>query len=221
MRLSLFTTLLLASSFLGFSVGAEAPDPDPGRFEDAIETFINWDNKNSFPEDAILFVGSSSMRLWSTALAFPDKPVINRGFGGSELSDVIYYFDQVIKPYSPRKILLYAGDNDVGNGKSAVQVFEDYKELVALLRANLPGSELIFISIKPSKFRWDKWPIMVDANRMVRNYAAKHPDLDYADLAAPLLDDDGMPKDVFADDGLHLNEQGYLLWQEALAPFLD
>ena len=221
MRKSLFIALCLAASSFSLSVNAEAPDPDPGRFNGSIETFAIWDNKNSFPEDAILFVGSSSVRLWSTAMAFPGKPIINRGFGGSELSDVIHFYDQVVRRYSPRKILLYAGDNDIGNGKSADQVFEDYKELVALVKADLPESELIFISIKPSKLRWEKWPVMVDVNRMVRDYAAKNPNLDYADLATPLLDNHGKPKDVFAVDGLHLNEDGYLLWEEALAPFLD
>jgi lysophospholipase L1-like esterase len=221
MRIYLCTALLLAISSLSQSVSAEAPDPDPGRFEESIETFTTWDRKNSFPENAILFVGSSSVRLWSTAMAFPGKPIINRGFGGSELSDVVHYYEHVIRPYSPTKIFLYAGDNDIENGKSADQVFDDYKELVALLRVDLPESELIFISIKPSKIRWEKWPIMVDANRMVRDFAAKHPNLDYADLATALLDGDGMPKDVYEDDGLHLNEEGYLHWQEALAPFLD
>lgn len=220
MKLYLCNALLFAT-ILSQSVCAEFPVSDPNRFEASIADFVTWDKKNSYPEDAILFVGSSSVRLWSTAMAFPGKPIINRGFGGSEISDVIHYYEQVIRPYSPSKIFLYAGDNDIGNGKSAEQVFEDYKKLVALLRTDLPDSELIFISIKPSKLRWEKWPIMVVANRMVRDYAVKHPNLDYADLAAPLLDSDGMLKDVFADDGLHLNEDGYLLWQEALAPFLD
>jgi lysophospholipase L1-like esterase len=218
---SFFCAAFLFTTFLSQSVCAEFPDPDPSRFEEAIEEFVTWDKKNSYPEDGILFVGSSSVRLWSTAVAFPGKRIINRGFGGSELSDVIHFYEQVIRPYSAKKIFLYAGDNDIAYGKSADQVFQDYKELVALLRADLPDSELIFISIKPSKLRWEKWSIMVDANRLVHDYAAKHHNLDYADLAAPLLDSDGMPKDVFVDDGLHLNEEGYRLWQETLAPFLD
>lgn len=221
MRKFLCIAFFLAASCLSLSVSADVPDPDPERFGESIETFVIWDNKNSFPEDSILFVGSSSVRFWSTAKAFPGKPIINRGFGGSELSDVIHFYRQLIRPYSPRKIFLYAGDNDIDNGKSADQVFEDYKELVALVTADLPESELIFISIKPSKLRWEKWPIMDDANQMVRDYAAEHPNLDYADLAAPMLDSDGMLKDVFLDDGLHLNEAGYELWREALAPFLD
>ena len=221
MRTRLSAVIALASWGIIAAANADAPDSDPARFADSIQVFIDWDSKNAFPEDAILFVGSSSVRLWPTAKAFPGRPVINRGFGGSELSDVIHFYDQVVKPYSPRKIFLYAGDNDIANGKSAEQVFEDYKAFVAMLREDLPDTELVFISIKPSKDRWAKWPVMASANRMVREYAAKLPGLEYADLAAPLLGNDGLPKDVYVDDDLHLNEEGYRLWQEALAPYLD
>jgi lysophospholipase L1-like esterase len=217
----LYAGILIAALCLCQAGYAEAPDPDPGRFAEAIETFAVWDSKNSFPEDAILFVGSSSVRFWPTAIAFPGKPIINRGFGGSELSDVIHFYDQVIKPYAPGKIFVYAGDNDIGNGKTPDQVLQDYKALVELGRSDFPDAEFIFISIKPSKRRWSKWPIMAEANRMVREYAERHPNLAYADLATPLLDDNGSPKDVFVEDGLHLNEQGYRLWQQALAPYLE
>jgi len=118
-----FVTVLCLSS----EAYADSPDPNPERFSKDINTFAVWDSKNTFPENAILFVGSSSVLFWPTATAFPGKPIINRGFGGSEISDVIYFYDQVIKPYAPTKIFLYAGDNDVGHGKMADQVFEDYK----------------------------------------------------------------------------------------------
>lgn len=221
MALKISHALLVAAVLLAGSVRADAPDPDPDRFAGSIEAFARWDSRNSFPEDAILFVGSSSIRLWPTAAAFPGRPIINRGFGGSELSDVIHFYEQVIRPYSPSRIFLYAGDNDIGNGKTADQVFEDFRELVELLQAGLPDSQLVFLSIKPSKLRWSKWPEMAEANRLVREYAATKPGLGYADLATVLLDGDGKPKDVFVDDGLHLNEEGYRLWQEALAPYLD
>ena len=213
--------MLLATVCCGAFAIAEVTDPDPRRFEESIEAFAAWDRKNSFPEAAILFVGSSSIRLWPTAETFPGKPIINRGFGGSELSDVIHFYDRVIKPYAPARIFLYAGDNDIAGGKSAGQVFYDYKELVEMVRSDFPNTELIFISIKPSKQRWDKWPIMSAANGMIREYADKHSNCGYADLANPLLGDDGRPRDVFEDDGLHLNAEGYLLWQQALAPHLD
>ena len=215
----------VVAALLAFSLfaaaRADAPDPDPARFAEAIATFAAWDSKNSFPADAVLFVGSSSIRYWPTATAFPGIPIINRGFGGSELSDVIHFYDQVIKPYAPSCIFLYAGDNDIARGKLAQRVFDDYRQLVAMVLADFPGAKIVFISIKPSKDRWDKWPIMTEANRMIAAYAESYPGLEYADLATPLLDEDGNPKDVFVADGLHLNERGYQLWQEALAPYLQ
>ncbi len=221
MNRHLYAGILVVAFCLSPVVYADAPDPDPERFAKSIETFAVWDSKNSFPVHAILFVGSSSIRFWPTATAFPGKPIINRGFGGSEISDVIHFYDQVVRPYAPTKIFLYAGDNDIGRGKMADQVFDDYKEFVERVQSDFPTTELIYISIKPSRLRWDKWPLMAEANRMVQAHAQKHSNLGYADLATPLLDDDGNPKDVFLDDGLHLNERGYFLWQQALAPFLD
>jgi lysophospholipase L1-like esterase len=205
---------------LAASAGADAPDPDPERFAGEIDAFTAWDRKNAFPGSGILLVGSSSIRLWDTAAAFPGKPIINRGFGGSELSDVLAWYNQVILPYAPQKILVYAGDNDIAGGKPAAQVFEDYRELVAKVQADFPATELVFISIKPSKLRWAAWPEMVKANALVQHYANRHPGLGYVDLATPLLDDSGKPKNVYLEDGLHLNEAGYALWQEVLAPLL-
>ena len=216
-----YAAFLVAAVTLSHAARAEVPDPDPARFSGVIGTFVTWDSKNSFPKDGNLFVGSSSIRFWPTAQAFPGKPIVNRGFGGSELSDVIHFYEQLIEPYSPSRIFLYGGDNDIGNGKPADQVFEDYLQFVAMLRTDLPDSELVFISIKPSKARWELWPEMVEANRLVREYAMKHDNLEYADLATPLLDSEGKPKDVYVEDGLHLNEEGYRLWQKALAPFLE
>lgn len=214
--------LLLAAALLcSASAIADAPGPEPERFAADIKVFTAWDRKNAFPANGILFVGSSSVRGWSTAQAFPGKPVINRGFGGSELSDVIHFYEQVIRPYAPAKIFLYAGDNDIAGGKSAAEVVADYKQLVRLVRDDFPGSKLVFISIKPSIARWDKWPVMAEANRMVKAYAAGHADLGYADVATPMLDDNGLPRPVFVEDGLHLNDDGYRLWREALAPYVD
>jgi lysophospholipase L1-like esterase len=211
----------LAVLISGAAFSADVPDPDPERFAEAIDSFSRWDSKNAVPANAILFVGSSSIRGWSTADAFPGLPVINRGFGGSELSDVIHYYEQVIRPYAPIRIFLYAGDNDIAAGKSAHQVFDDYRELVGRVQSDFPETELVFLAIKPSKARWDKWPVMAEANRMIREHADGHENLGYVDVATPLLDDSGEPKDVYVADGLHLNARGYDLWQQAIAPYVD
>ena len=177
--------------------------------------------KTPFPKMQFCLLVVQACDIGQQRLRFPDRPIINRGFGGSEISDVIHFYGQVIKPYAPAKIFLYAGDNDVGRGKMAEQVFEDYKELITIVQSEFPKVHLVYISIKPSKLRWDKWPQMVEVNRMVREYSESHPNLGYADLASPLLGSDGNPGDVFVDDGLHLNQRGYFLWQQALAPHLD
>ena len=209
----------------GSGDGVVAPvsgaDPDPARFAAEIEAFAAWDGKNAVPADGVLFVGSSSMRLWATADAFPGKPVINRGFGGSELSDVLHFYDRIVLPYAPATIFVYAGDNDIENGKSADQVYDDWLQLVERVQADLPDTRLFFLSIKPSTARWGKWPEMQAANRLVREHAAAHERLGYVDLATPLLGADGRPKDVYLGDGLHLDADGYALWREALAPYLQ
>lgn len=221
MRTNRYAVAVIAAFCVIAGARADAPDPDPARFAAEIEAFAVWDSKNSHAPEALLFVGSSSIRLWATAKAFPGRPIINRGFGGSELSDVIHYYEQLIRPYAPSRIFLYAGDNDVAGGKTAQQVFDDYRQLVAMVQADFQGTRIVFISIKPSKARWDQWPVMAAANGLVAENAATDPRLEYADLATPLLDDDGNPKDVFVEDGLHLNEEGYRLWQQALAPYLQ
>jgi lysophospholipase L1-like esterase len=217
-RIVLVTLVVAALS--GTARAADTPDPDPARFADAIAAFLTWDSKNAVPDHPILFVGSSSIRLWPTAVAFPGRPIINRGFGGAELSDVIYYYDQVIRPHAPSQVFLYAGDNDIAAGKSAAQVFTDFRELADRVAGDFPETELVFISIKPSLARWSFWPEMQETNRLVAEYVRNRERLRFADLATPLIGEDGRPADVFVADGLHLNERGYDLWQAALAPFL-
>lgn len=212
--------IVIAACSCSESLRAQSPEPDPARFANNIEEFVVWDSKNFFPTDAMLFVGSSSIRGWATANAFPGKPIINRGFGGSEFSDILYYYDKVIEPYAAKQVFLYEGDNDIASGKTPERVFADYQLLVSRFQADFPESDMVFISIKPSKARWNLWPPMAKANQLIREYAANHEHLHYADLASSLLDDEGKPKDVFVEDGLHLNEQGYALWREALAPYV-
>ena len=142
-RQFIFTCALsLAPMFSGGTTAAasELPDLDPLRFANEIMAFQEWEVKNTLPEGGILFVGSSSIRMWPTAVAFPDKVVINRGFGGAEFPDIFYYYERVIATYAPAKILLYVGDNDVSRGKSADAVFADYLKLVEWIQRDLPDA---------------------------------------------------------------------------------
>ena len=160
--LILLILLIISSSFK--TIDAQSiEDPNPLRFEEEINRFKDWDSKNSFPEDAILFVGSSSIRMWKTADSFPELPVINRGFGGSHFSDLLYYYDSLVLPYNPSVVVLYEGDNDVASGKSNDQVFDDYLEFTSRLTNDFPNVKLVFIPIKPSSSRWEMWPQMKES----------------------------------------------------------
>jgi lysophospholipase L1-like esterase len=196
--------------------------PTEPPFEREIRAFESADAGQMPPRDAILFVGSSSIRMWKTlAKDFPDFTVINRGFGGSTIRDSIGYADRIIIPYTPKRIVLYAGDNDVAQGMTAEQVFSDYKEFVATVRRKLPDVRIDYIAIKPSIKRWSMVDQMREANRLIRDYAKSQKNLGYIDIFTPMLGDDGTPrKDLFIDDGLHLNEKGYELWTQVVGEAL-
>ena len=197
-------------------------DPDPERFRQDIEQFVRWDAKNSFPSDAILFVGSSSIRFWKTHKAFPQYPVINRGFGGSHISDVQYYYEEVIAKYKPALIVFYAGDNDIAADKPISQVFGDYKELTNRILSDFPDAKFLFVAIKPSSSRWNYWPRMEETNNRIKAYNRNNKQLYYVDLATPLLNDSGKPRDsLYLDDLLHLNEDGYDTWNNIAGPKLE
>jgi lysophospholipase L1-like esterase len=197
-------------------------DPDPNRFAGEIKAFAEWDSKNAVPAEPVLFVGSSSARMWRTHESFPDLPVVNRGFGGSHISDVIFYADRVVLPYRPRVIVFYAGDNDIAGGKSAQRVAQDYRRFVTLVHAKLPATRIVFVTIKPSGQRWSLWPEMNKANALIQDFCKQDARLSFADLATPLLDAGGKPRsDLFLPDQLHLNAQGYALWTKALNPVLS
>jgi lysophospholipase L1-like esterase len=192
-------------------------DPDPLRFEPQIADFAEWDGRNSPPVRPVLFVGSSSIRLWSTAAAFPGCGILNRGFGGAQISDVQHYYEDVVAGYRPRAILFYAGDNDVWAGKSPARVFDDFRTFVETVRQTRPGTPVLFIAIKPSVSRWPLWREMAEADGLVRDWAGSQPDVEYVDVATPMLGEGGTPREeLFDEDELHLNEAGYEVWNATL-----
>jgi hypothetical protein len=192
------------------------------RWEKTIQSFEDWDSKNSFPLDGVLFVGSSSIRLWPTRKYFRKFPVINRGFGGSHISNVNYFAHRIVLPYKPRVIVLYAGDNDIASKKTPQRVFDDYRKFVKLVHTELPSTKIIFIYIKPSLSRWSLWPLMNEANLMIKDFSEKDRRLFVFDSAAPLLRSNGKPKEqLFLKDNLHLNSKGYNAWTRALKPIVN
>ena len=159
--------------------------------------------------------------MWRLEKSFPDLPVVNRGFGGSQIVDSTHFADRIIFPCVPQTIVLYAGDNDVAKGKSAKRVFADYEAFVKRIRSELPWVRILYICIKPSLKRWELWPEMSKANSLIREFAERNGRSVYVDVATPMLGEDGRPrKELFAKDGLHLNEAGYAVWTKVLRPLL-
>lgn len=212
--------IILGSQILGLN--AQTAPPDPQRFQAEIKRFVQWDQKNSPPKHAILFVGSSSITLWDTATAFPGLTVINRGFGGSQIPDITYYYDQVVKPYQPAKIVFYAGENDIASGQTIEQLLQNFKVFLEKVDRDFPGTPVFYLAIKPSLLRWTMWPELDKANTEIRQFIATKPNLYYVDTASVLLSGTTKPSaTLFKEDGLHLSESGYQRWQKVLFPYLE
>lgn len=174
------------------------------------------------PAGATLFVGSSSIRFWSTLKEdFPKLKVINRGFGGSQISDSTYWADRIVVPYKPAQIVFYAGDNDVAGGKKPEEIFTEFQAFVAKVRADLPDTPIYFISIKPSPSRWNKVETMCAANGLIADWIKSQSHLTYVDVFNPMLGSDGKPRpELYRIDRLHMTRAGYELWTKILTPML-
>jgi lysophospholipase L1-like esterase len=198
------------------------PNPDPSRFEKDIVAFEAEDRVSPPISGAVLFVGSSSIRYWDTAKAFPGLATIKRGFGGSHVSDNIYYADRIIVPYKPKLVVFYAGDADVAGGKGADQIFVDFKTFIAMIHLKLPGTPMVIIGIKPSPAHWRHMDAIRKANALVGAYVAGDKLVAYVDLADTLIGSDGRPRpELYADNGLNLSEKGYAAWTNAVRPLIE
>jgi lysophospholipase L1-like esterase len=203
--LCLFSTALLAQGF-----------------EAEISAFEQADLTSPPPANPVLFVGSSIIRVWpDLAGDFPDYPVMNRGFGGSQMSDVLYYFDRVVAVYDPALILVYEGDNDLASGKTVDQVYADYVEFLALVEEQLPDTDVAFISTKPSPSRSQYLDVTRQLNARLEELASNNSHLWYIDVFTPMLNDNGQPRpELFGSDMLHMNAAGYELWKTIIEPVL-
>ncbi len=170
----------------------------------------------------VVFVGSSSIRLWDLATYFPNVPAINRGFGGSQMIDSVTHADLLVISHKPRTVIVYAGDNDLAGGKTPQQVSDDFKAFVTKMRAALPQTRIAYIGIKPSIQRWALIAKVRQANALIREYCDSDDRLGFIDVDNPMLGWDGKPRpDLFVSDGLHLSPKGYALWSVLVQPFLD
>ncbi len=195
---------------------------ETNRWEPDIEAFEAADKTNAPPQNAILFVGSSSILKWpDIAKDFPGHAVFKRGFGGSELSDSVFFADRIVTPYHPKLVLLYAGDNDLAAGKSPEQVFADFKAFAEKVHAALPETRVGFIAIKPCPLRKNLLTEVTTVNGLVKGYADMHDKLLYIDVFTPMLGPGGaLRPELFVGDGLHMNADGYALWTSIIKPVL-
>lgn len=214
--------LLFALAALMLGAQLAAAQTPPPRFAAEIAAFATADAKAMPAKGGVLFLGSSSIRMWRTlAEDFPGIAVINRGFGGSEIADSVTYADRIVIPYAPKTIVFYAGDNDIEAGKTPAQVLAAFKALTARVHAALPGTRILFVSIKPSIARWGKVAQAREANRLVRAYMRSDRRLGYVDVFDAMLGADGMPRaELFLGDGLHMTAAGYAIWREKVAEAL-
>jgi lysophospholipase L1-like esterase len=189
-----------------------------------IEAFETADKKNPPPQNGVLFIGSSSIRLWKTLTRdFPELSVLNRGFGGSQISDSVRYFDRIVLPYKPKMIVMYAGGNDLNAKKTPEEVANDFKQFASKVRIFLPETRLAYISINPSVSRWPQEDKVLETNRLIQKFIqendGKNGKLSFLDSHAKLLSAEGKPRpEILQKDGLHLNDEGYKLWLSVLKP---
>ena len=214
-----YRKLLAVFAFVLCSAGVGAQDPL--RFQKEVSDLVSADTAvNS--KRLILFTGSSSIRLWhNLAESFPGKNVLNRGFGGSEMSDLLYYTPQLILKHKPNIVFIYEGDNDIAAGRSTEQILTNADSLIKIIRAALPKTKIIFISPKPSGARWHLKTQYEEFNSKLAQFTKSRKRVYFADVWSPMLDATGnLLPGLFLEDDLHMNEKGYVIWTKVLNQFL-
>ena len=223
--LLLALALGLATAVSAHALSPPAPPQVPAQvsnvaWEEDMRAFARADQRQPVPKGGIAFIGSSSIRMWSSLRQdFAGKPVYNRGFGGSEVRDSTWYADHLLIPHAPCAVFLYAGDNDLNSGRTPAQVRDDVVAFVQRVHADLPATRVNYISIKPSPSRAHLLPAIAEANGMIRSALAALPGTGFIDIHTPMLGADGAPDpDLFLPDMLHMKPAGYALWTKAIAP---
>jgi lysophospholipase L1-like esterase len=198
------------------------PSPVHARWHNSLAAFAKADQTQFPASDGVVFVGSSTIRMWrGLAQDFSPLPLLNRGFGGSTLADCNALAHELVIQYKPRQVILYAGDNDLAEGRSPADVLASFASFVQRVRAELPGSRIDFISIKPSPSRLSLMPRIREANALIQAHAQTLADVRYIDVFSPMLDAQGQPRpELFLGDRLHLNAAGYQLWQSVVGAYL-
>lgn len=209
---------------LSASIAASAQTTVPP-FRKEIDAFKKKDSAQMPAKNSILFVGSSSFTKWTDVQDyFPGYPILNRGFGGSSLPDLIRYVDEVIIPYGPKQIVIYCGENDVaGSDTIAPQtVLQRFQQLFSLIRNKLPMVPIAFVSLKPSVSRWKLEWKMVETNKLIKEFLRQQSNTSFINIHDAMLNPDGtVMTDIFIADNLHMNAKGYKIWQPIIQPYLN
>lgn len=189
-----------------------------------VEAYKESDRLNGTPTGVVLFLGSSSFRLWDNLTeSFPKSNVLNRGFGGSSLRHAIYYFNELVRPYKPTQIILYFGDNDLSDDSYSVDTYmSDVKCFVRMVQLILPGTDMCYVSTKPSPSRRAYFAKYTEANRRVKEFCERTDGLTFIDIWTPMADGNNRlyNNSTFISDSLHLSPAGYKLWTEIITPYL-
>ncbi|MFY0256148.1 GDSL-type esterase/lipase family protein [Chitinophaga sp. 30R24] len=213
--------LLLAVVVLGFPGKLFAQSPHP--YANDIHTIQEYDKIYAPPVHPILFIGSSSIRKWDDLERnFSSYVVLNRGIGGAVTNDITYFANELIFPYQPRQIVIYVGENDLPDQQSnADSLLHRFKVLYATIRSKLPEVPLVYISMKPSPSRAAFFEKAKQSNALIRNFLSDKKNTVFVDIYPKMLDKSGQPrKELFLDDMLHMNKQGYAIWENAVRPYL-
>ncbi|UOE37047.1 GDSL-type esterase/lipase family protein [Chryseobacterium oryzae] len=193
-------------------------------FWDDIQNFKKIDQQTAPPENAILLLGSSSFTKWQDVSDyFPGKTIINRGFGGSRLKDLNDYADDLLKPYHPKQIIIYCGENDLADNThlKPETVVARYKEFYAKIRERFPMVQVDYISIKFSPSREHLWQKIKEVNSKISKFMKKEKNADYIDITQVMNDSNGnIRRDLFLDDMLHITPEGYRLWSSVMNPYI-
>ncbi len=193
------------------------------RFQHEIDNFQKQDLFSKFPKNGILMTGSSSIRMWSSMQEdFSEFPVLNRGFGGATIPEVLHFAGQYIFQHEPQIIVFYCGENDISEGATPETVFASFKTFVKIIETRLPETKMIYISMKPSIARWNLWSEYQAGEKLIKDLIDKNPKIEYMDASISMLEKNGeVKKDIFIEDGLHMNAKGYQGWTNQLKPIIE
>ncbi|GKS85117.1 GDSL family lipase [Acidovorax sp. SUPP1855] len=228
---SLVTLALACAGFAAQATPADSTAPSAAatspsayaRWQSSMDAFAAADKERLPQAGGVLFVGSSTIRFWTdVAEDFRQLPVvINRGFGGSTMADCNHFVKNLVLQYRPRHVMVYAGDNDLAEGRTPEQILESFRSFVQTVRTELPDTRISYISIKPSPSRVALMPQMQQANALLAQYVRTVPNSDYIDVFSAMLDASGQPRaELFGPDRLHMNDAGYDLWRTVIGAFV-